>query len=603
MTAIRRFCALATAFGALVAAAPAMAAPTTYCVAKQSCEDAGGLHEPTLESALSDAGAGSGTDRIEMGPGEFHRAGGWSFNTASAQNAVHIVGAGAGQTVLVNDKHSNSTTLTLSGHPKSSVSELTIVQSTGVFPQDTLIGLDLAGTARHVDVVGTCWGAPVKLEAGGSFQESHAGADASCTAVVADGSQTTVAGSVIDVTAATGTGIGHPGNGTLNVTHTRIDASRALYAGGRGTVNVDNSLMLGDLTGVTVTAQSGSLAVHLGHVTIAGHGAPGSQGIAVDTAIAGDTATVQLENSIVSGYEQALNTDPVPGSGTGVNVRYSNLAGIVVKNGGAIDTSDHVQHLDPRFVDAVGGDYRLRADSPLVDAGTTDLHVPPSDSDFSGAPRAVGPLDIGALELQPHAPTAVIDGPDSATVGQQVAFGSDGSSDPDPGDALTVHWTLDGTSADGAAVTHTFGSPGKASVELTVKDLGGHTSTVSKVVDVQPAPVVAVPGGAAPVVRSFSITKKRVALKAHRPAAFRFKLSKDARVRISLSQLGKKGRAARKAGALTRSAHAGSNRLAFSGRVGRRALKAGGYRATIVASDAEGRRSKSRSVKFTVRAR
>jgi hypothetical protein len=45
---------------------------------------------------------------------------------------------------------------------------------------------------------------------------------------------------------------------------------------------------------------------------------------------------------------------------------------------------------------------------------------------------------------------------------------------------------------------------------------------------------------------------------------------------------------------------AGIKRLAFSGRIGKRALKRGRYRMAITATDAAGNRSKTRVLKLTI---
>jgi len=52
-------------------------------------------------------------------------------------------------------------------------------------------------------------------------------------------------------------------------------------------------------------------------------------------------------------------------------------------------------------------------------------------------------------------------------------------------------------------------------------------------------------------------------------------------------------------GTLTRTGHAGLNRVAFSGRIGRRALKPGSYRALFTARNAAGT-SSSRTLPFTI---
>jgi hypothetical protein len=54
------------------------------------------------------------------------------------------------------------------------------------------------------------------------------------------------------------------------------------------------------------------------------------------------------------------------------------------------------------------------------------------------------------------------------------------------------------------------------------------------------------------------------------------------------------------AGTLRRSGKQGRDRVKFSGRLGRRALKLGRYRARLVATDPSGNRSKARTVKFRV---
>jgi len=56
-------------------------------------------------------------------------------------------------------------------------------------------------------------------------------------------------------------------------------------------------------------------------------------------------------------------------------------------------------------------------------------------------------------------------------------------------------------------------------------------------------------------------------------------------------------------GTLTRISHRGTNRVAFSGRIGARALRPGRYQATLVAVDANGDRSKARTIKFTIATR
>ena len=54
------------------------------------------------------------------------------------------------------------------------------------------------------------------------------------------------------------------------------------------------------------------------------------------------------------------------------------------------------------------------------------------------------------------------------------------------------------------------------------------------------------------------------------------------------------------AGTLTRQSRAGSNAVAFSGRIGTKALAAGGYRALLQATNVFGDTSTTRQVTFTI---
>ncbi len=136
-----------------------------------------------------------------------------------------------------------------------------------------------------------------------------------------------------------------------------------------------------------------------------------------------------------------------------------------------------------------------------------------------------------------------------------------------------------------------------------------------------------------PVVSAVSVTNKRfrrsskataVSAQRRRAAAkqgttFRLRLSEAATLRIVLERketgrrVGKSCRKATRAlrrrkactryvakGTLTRKLTAGTKRIAFSGRVGRRAIPLGIYRARLVATDAAKNRSTERRVAFTV---
>ena len=71
---------------------------------------------------------------------------------------------------------------------------------------------------------------------------------------------------------------------------------------------------------------------------------------------------------------------------------------------------------DPRFVDAAHGDYRLAADSPLIDAGTDTPAGGIAEFDLDGVARIEGAhIDIGAYERTPvNAEQIFADGFDGA---------------------------------------------------------------------------------------------------------------------------------------------------------------------------------------------
>jgi hypothetical protein len=139
-------------------------------------------------------------------------------------------------------------------------------------------------------------------------------------------------------------------------------------------------------------------------------------------------------------------------------------------------------------------------------------------------------------------------------------------------------------------------------------------------------PTTGVPLTRAPVLSGVSMTSRRFAVaragtpvsarRVARGSAFRYVVSAPALVRIQITQVLAGRRAGRRClaprrgakpnckrtivlGTLTRRAKAGANRTAFSGRIGRRPLRPGNYRATLTAS-AGGQRSASRSVTFTI---
>jgi hypothetical protein len=227
--------------------------------------------------------------------------------------------------------------------------------------------------------------------------------------------------------------------------------------------------------------------------------------------------------------------------------------------------------------------------------------------------------------------------PSSGTVGDLLSF----SVEPfDIWGPVTTSWAFgDGATGDGRSVTHSYSTAGDMTAAVTATDSVGNATTASRpvsianppvtnqqqspVVSQSPAPAVdttkPVVTGFAAVPSAFAVGKKGTALaaKVHRGTTFRFRLSEPASVAIAIARQipglrkgascvpatakltaailrksGKRGlararcKAFKQVGTLTRTGTAGDNTVAFTGKLGRRALGVGRYRATLVATDA-----------------
>jgi uncharacterized delta-60 repeat protein len=112
-------------------------------------------------------------------------------------------------------------------------------------------------------------------------------------------------------------------------------------------------------------------------------------------------------------------------------------------------------------------------------------------------------------------------------------------------------------------------------------------ATAQPPVSAQPAPLA---------LSGLKVTKRRFVAMRKRGTAFLFKLNRAAIVTIRIKRLHRKATVVR----LKRSSAAGGNRVRFSGRVKRHALRPARYRATVRAVDAAGNRSNAQSVTFRV---
>jgi hypothetical protein len=224
--------------------------------------------------------------------------------------------------------------------------------------------------------------------------------------------------------------------------------------------------------------------------------------------------------------------------------------------------------------------------------------------------------------------------PVKAYVGQ--AFGM--SVNPfDAWSAVTTSWAFgDGQSANGAAVTHAYSSPGERTVTVTGVDAAGNATQTSQKLTIDPAPVPPplgpspTPPGPRPVPKApvlsglqqsnarWLLQKAKRGPKLPVGTTFRFRLDRAAQVRFAFSQVvpgrrvnGRCVKATKKnrgkarcnrslaAGTLTAAGKAGANSVAFRGTIRGRGLQPGRYRVLVTAL-ADGKRSTSKSLQFTI---
>lgn len=399
-------CAGPCSFGTLVfgLVLPAGASADTFCVTLAGPPSCTGTAEPTLEAALGAAGGTPVRDRIELGTASYPL--GPFALLVSSSPGVDIVGTGAAATTLT----TSSTDAVLYVFGDSTLSDLAID-----VPAGANRGLDLSGTASatrvtvrgHLPTVGQ---SGVRLSGASAFRhgsiemsEPQGGGSAAGVFFTGGARGATVEDSVVQGNSAV------DGNGYGTVHRSRIEGAFGVGLIS-GILKVDSSLIhLPDFPGATArwavspgpSRDTGPLMANviLNDSTIVAD--PGSSPAAafVCEAVVGQTAVVNARGVEVSGLLQRAFAGG-PGNCT-ESYDYTNFDPGTSAGG---TPGAHVTTVDPHFVDAAHGDYRLRFDSPLVDAGRPTAADPgDSATDLDGLPRAVdgngtggAVIDIGA---------------------------------------------------------------------------------------------------------------------------------------------------------------------------------------------------------------
>jgi PKD repeat protein len=613
---------LAAALTAIALAAPAAAQATDYCVANPACVSGGGVDsgpggtglKAALDAAAAHANVG-GPDRVLVGAGTYSRTGGNApAFAANAGDALTLQGAGSGATVITREVFDSSTVLIAGA--ATTVRDLAITVPGG----SGIVGLRLNGSADNVAVGVAAGGAA--LSTGVTITSGATFAHGTLTMPGGTGAEMQAASTLADSSVSGLYGV-QASAGVVNVRGSRIKATSYGIIAYYAALKIDDTLLdLGgsSTTGIySVSNVNGNASATLRHVTIV-HGAAG-------TALAlqannGTTSTGTMRDSIISdvGHPIALGADQAGAVASLATSASSYPSAGILRAGSngaatpAVPAASTPLSTAPGFVDAAGGDWRLRHDSPLVDAGTPGaLAAGEPLTDADGLPRLVGGRrDAGAFEYQHRAPTATATASAPSTLtGVPITF-SGSATDPDAGDGVPGYqWTFDdGANVPaGAGATHAFATAGAHTATLTATDPTGLTGTATVTVQVAAAEQSPGPGSPGaeppkvtlplppPVLTALTISPRafrpgagprhgaRLTYRLSAPALVTFRVERAVAGRLRGGRCAARGHGKRctryvaVTGKLTPQAGVtGANSVRFSGRLGRRTLKPGRYR-------------------------
>lgn len=451
MTSTRRIASLIGACAALMLVVPASASAVVYCVPNTSVHASCEVGNPTVQNALTTAG-GTGTvaDTVRIGPGTFTEDG-LIYFTATSANSVDVIGAGTGLTTLTRTGTTGTTSvLNFQAPAPSSVSDLRVaIPANDITDTDTGLFLVNGVAARRVLIEGgtdNLRGA--EMSGATTLDDSTVnlptGTDA--TAVKQNGGSPTIT----DSTLIASIGAEHSGTGsTTTVERSTIRARSRGVTNDSGTIVVRNSVIdLGSNAGAigvqpaNFNNSTSPISATVDGSTIVGGGANsigvraqvdseqlddpmGMDNSAVTTAELddavnnGETATVTVSSTVISGPATAVMVEADRGEIATVTTNYSNYTAPAIEdddlsNGNAtgnatLTEANKTTHAVPGFVNPGAGNYHLLPSSPLLDIG--DPAAPPGGStDIDGNPRALsktssctapdpGRRDIGADEF------------------------------------------------------------------------------------------------------------------------------------------------------------------------------------------------------------
>ena len=156
-------------------------------------------------------------------------------------------------------------------------------------------------------------------------------------------------------------------------------------------------------------------------------------GVGIEVSLISSGSSVSLANNILYGNYGGIEAFIQPGNNTGIafTLSHNDAYGNTSYNYNSPVSSPTDLSVDPLFIGAPGGDFRLAPNSSLIDAGD-DSYVSSGDTDLAGNRRIYGSaVDLGCYEVT-NAPvsiwTAAVIGAGPNGAGRIVWNRSDGAS-------------------------------------------------------------------------------------------------------------------------------------------------------------------------------
>jgi hypothetical protein len=357
---------------------------------------------PSITAAIAAANGNGVDDTIAVAPGTY-TDGPYFLNGIT--HRITLQGSGQGSTVISAPTNPAGEQNVVSA-VDAGIEDLTVDLTASSMTFSTGVAVSKGAVAQSVTVDGIGTQGETGIASSASTVR-----DASITMTLAPaaatlGIFTTGTSSITDCTITASSGVYKSiGAGTATLSRLTVRASVEGLRALSGSIDVDDTVVdLGTSDGaVGLTAHNLApdptpQGITADHVTITGGGA-GSVGVhaAASADAALQTASVVLTNSIVSGpatdLVAAADNDGAQGadSTATITTSYSDWSTKHVSNGanGTATIASGPGHLDvdPGFVDASGGDYRLAPTSHLIDRGAPGTGGP--SVDLAGHPRVL----------------------------------------------------------------------------------------------------------------------------------------------------------------------------------------------------------------------